>query len=1127
MIRRTTKITLEVVAGLVAATVLLLAVAVWRLSSDPVDLDFLTPRIEAALADPASGLTVRVGSTELVWAGWGRTVDLHTRNVAIRDSEGSTIAVLPDIVIGFSLRALVQGTLAPSVVEVFGARLRLIRGEDGKIQLGADPELGAVADGESDFSRLLPSVIEQLESKPDPERPLSFLTELRILNGYISIQDRRSKLFWEAPGAVIELRRGETGITGEVGLAVDIRGTRATVVSDFTYDSASGRVKLQGGAANLHPAALAWLAPQLQMLTGLTTPLDASLTASGRADGTIESLRFDLRGSQGQLTIADRFAEPLQIAQVRLRGEFDRSAQRLTLEEGKLKLGTPEQPGPEVSIIGSAASAADGSAGSLAGDLDVEATVTASNVPMGDLGKYWPLGVGDNSRTWVVGNITQGIAEEAIAYLALKLPGGSVDTAEVRRMDGTLRYHDLEVHYMRPLPPVVDVSGEGTFDRTSMAFRPTGGRLGPLQVQPTAIEITGFDNEEQIIDIDLPVVGPLRAALELLDHDRLALIRQLGISPATVNGTAAARVAFRFPLLSGLKLDDIEIQAEANLEQASIEKFLLGQDARDGSLALSLTKEGMEITGPLRLGDVGVELAWKEAFTDTAPYGTDLAAQIPKLDEAGRKRFGIDLAPYLEGPVSASIRMQTDHAGTSTLTTAVNLESATLAVAPLNWEKPVGESGEAYLTLRLASGRMVEMTDFSIDAGTLRAKGRGQFAEESRELVTLVLDEFMIDETKVHDVAVARQGEGYDIRIGGGVVDATSLISSSDDGKRAAAAKDSKAVPAPMRTFTPLLLSARKLDRLVFGPDRYLEAVDLDFDRGFGGWKRLALSGNVPKPLWSRRRPDPKPDTDARAVAEPGTEPGVVPGVEPAPVVEAAPQAAPTAELPRTLRIDFGPDQLGSYKLSVSAEDMGGVLRALDLVDTVHGGRLEITGESDGPLPARPLNARIEARDYVLVEATILTKLLTVASLTGIVDLLQGEGITFTHLTGDVTLDDGVLSTDLLRAYGPALGLTAKGKLDFDESVADLEGTVVPAYTVNRILGGIPVLGQFLIGGEGEGFLAFIYRISGPLSEPEVKVNALSALAPGFLRGLFGLFDSSGKVDEENKPRALPERITR
>ena len=174
-------------------------------------------------------------------------------------------------------------------------------------------------------------------------------------------------------------------------------------------------------------------------------------------------------------------------------------------------------------------------------------------------------------------------------------------------MDGTLRYRDIEVHYLRPLPPVVEISGDATFDRTSIFFRPTGGRLGPLQVKPATIDITGFDNEDQIMEIDLPVVGPLSAGLELLDHDRLALIRQLGIDPAAVNGTAAARVTFRFPLLNALKLDDIEIQAQANLEQASIDKFLLGQDARDGRLALTLSKEGMEITGPLQLGGVGVD----------------------------------------------------------------------------------------------------------------------------------------------------------------------------------------------------------------------------------------------------------------------------------------------------------------------------------------------------------------------------------------------------------------------------------------------------------------------------------------------------------------------------------------
>ncbi|MDH3596031.1 MAG: hypothetical protein OEM93_14410, partial [Rhodospirillales bacterium] len=71
----------------------------------------------------------------------------------------------------------------------------------------------------------------------------------------------------------------------------------------------------------------------------------------------------------------------------------------------------------------------------------------------------------------------------------------------------------------------------------------------------------------------------------------------------------------------------------------------------------------------------------------------------------------------------------------------------------------------------------------------------------------------------------------------------------------------------------------------------------------------------------------------------------------------------------------------------------------------------------------------------------------------------------------------------------------------------DLEGTIVPAYTFNRILGAIPILGRILTGGEGEGLFAFTYEMKGALDDPEVSVNPLSALAPGFLRGLFGGID--------------------
>ena len=67
----------------------------------------------------------------------------------------------------------------------------------------------------------------------------------------------------------------------------------------------------------------------------------------------------------------------------------------------------------------------------------------------------------------------------------------------------------------------------------------------------------------------------------------------------------------------------------------------------------------------------------------------------------------------------------------------------------------------------------------------------------------------------------------------------------------------------------------------------------------------------------------------------------------------------------------------------------------------------------------------------------------------------------------------------------------------------DLQGTIVPAYALNSIIGNIPVIGSLLLGGEGQGLFAANYRVTGSAADPEVSVNPLSALAPGFLRRLF------------------------
>ena len=117
--------------------------------------------------------------------------------------------------------------------------------------------------------------------------------------------------------------------------------------------------------------------------------------------------------------------------------------------------------------------------------------------------------------------------------------------------------------------------------------------------------------------------------------------------------------------------------------------------------------------------------------------------------------------------------------------------------------------------------------------------------------------------------------------------------------------------------------------------------------------------------------------------------------------------------------------------------------------------------------------------------------------------MLSGSGIPFSTLRGDFAYSSNHLVLENLLGYGGAIGATANGTVDLGRDRLDLQGTIVPAYALNSIIGNIPLIGSLLLGGEGQGLFAANYQVTGSAADPQVSVNPLSALAPGFLRRLF------------------------
>ena len=189
--------------------------------------------------------------------------------------------------------------------------------------------------------------------------------------------------------------------------------------------------------------------------------------------------------------------------------------------------------------------------------------------------------------------------------------------------------------------------------------------------------------------------------------------------------------------------------------------------------------------------------------------------------------------------------------------------------------------------------------------------------------------------------------------------------------------------------------------------------------------------------------------------------------------------------------------------LSISLPDASGAAEALFGWRGIKGGEMKLDASLPPVGEPGAVLGEVEIEDITLNRAPILAQMLSLASLSGLGDTLSGQGLRFKDVESEFGYRDGVLSLRKTRASGPALGLTVEGEVGLGAKVIDLNGVLVPAYTANSLLGDIPLIGDILVGREGEGIVSLSWVAQGPYDAAQVAVNPLSALTPGFTREIF------------------------
>jgi hypothetical protein len=143
--------------------------------------------------------------------------------------------------------------------------------------------------------------------------------------------------------------------------------------------------------------------------------------------------------------------------------------------------------------------------------------------------------------------------------------------------------------------------------------------------------------------------------------------------------------------------------------------------------------------------------------------------------------------------------------------------------------------------------------------------------------------------------------------------------------------------------------------------------------------------------------------------------------------------------------------------------------------------------------------SNLKIYDFKLKELPALTKMLSLASLQGIADLLSGEGIRFSEFEMNFDNKADLMTINEIYAIGPAISILMEGYVEKDNLVS-LRGTLVPATTINKTIGSIPLIGNILVGQKvGEGVFGVSFKIKGPPKDLETTVNPIKTLTPRFI----------------------------
>lgn len=744
------------------------------------------------------------------------------------------------------------------------------------------------------------------------------------------------------------------------------------------------------------------------------------------------------------LSTGKRGEIPLVLDQVTARGTYDALQQRLVIQQG--------------SLAGSTTGGAFSGSVTFGAEPMLALGIAASQVPVSAAKRLWPVMVAPSTREWAVERIEQGVIERIL--IALNVPLNVIGKTGVELPDSAVRLEFTAAGgAFRPkadLPLVRDAQVSGIITGRTARVRMEKGVLDTpqgrhLQVTDGVLEVPNHVPRNPNGTIRFHFEGPADAVAEMAATDLLRDEVGFTVDPSTAKGSVSADVNLNLVFREEIRGDELTYAAEGELKDFAADNAVRGHRVEGVNAKVTVTATSVLAKGTGKIAGATANFDYRKSKERHDAEFRVTAA----VDEAARSRMGIDMAPWLLGPVQIQAQGRIDERE-NRVDVEADLTNATVNDLVPGWQKPAGRSSKAAFRVVEGEGG-IRLEDISVTGSGATIKGSVEL-DSSGAFVVANLPTFNLSDGDKASLRAERAPDGtLRVSVRGDVLDARGALRGLTEGPSAKTAAQAKEHQRDVDVELRLGAATGHNGEVV-------RQVDLRIQRRNGEIRSFSLLGKIGR--------------DASLVGE--------------------------------LRARDG----GRPVIYVSTGDAGALFRFADFYSRLYGGEAWVA--IDPPNAAgTPQEGVINIRDFTIRGEPALDRMQAAApadpnDVRGTTPPAS-QGVPFLRMQVDFTRTPGRFNIREGTIFGPSIGATVDGILDFANDRVQLRGTYIPAYGINNLFGQLPIVGLFL-GGPKEGLIAITFEVVGPTSGPTLRVNPMSAAAPGLLRKLFefrGAFDEA------------------